>query len=109
MDNKIFNRPKSCKFKTSYEDNQNIILNYVDKNSNIFDELLDKKVVVNKSVLNDKDLQDFEKECGIMTFFNIPYLDDKQTDINVISALLEALGFSRIDSGNSGKLFTVFK
>ena len=81
----------------------------VNKNSNIFDELMDKKVVVNKSVLNDKDLQDFERECGIMTFFNIPYLDDKQTDINVISALLEALGFSRIDSSNSGKLFTVFK
>ena len=81
----------------------------VSKNSSIFEELYGKKVIINKSILSEKDLQDFEKESGVVTFYNIPYVDDKQNDLTVINALLEALGFSRIDAGNSGGLFTIFK
>ena len=81
----------------------------VSKNANVFEELVGKKVIINKSVLNEKDIQDFEKESGIVAFYNIPYVDDKQNDLTVINAVLEALGFSRIDASNSGGLFTIFK
>ena len=81
----------------------------VNKNANIFEELVGKKVIINKSILSEKDVQDFGRESGIVPFYNIPYVDDKQNDITVINSLLEALGFSRIDSSNSGGLFTIFK
>ena len=44
----------------------------------IFEKLKDKKVVLNKSVLTNKDINDFEHEANTKVFFNIPYLDDKK-------------------------------
>lgn len=81
----------------------------VKKDSSIFEELSDKKVIINKSVLGDKDIQDFEKESGLRVFYNIPYLDDKQTNQTIINSFLASLGFSRIDSNEGNGLFTIFK
>lgn len=77
----------------------------------IFEKLKDKKIVLNKSVLNDKDVSDFENEAGTQVFYNIPYLDDKKEHEQVLDDFLVALGFSRLNSSNSGKakLFNIFK
>lgn len=67
----------------------------------IFDKLRGKKIVLNKSVLNNTDVSDFEYESGSKVFFNIPYLDEKLDNNKKINDFLIALGFSRIENENS--------
>ena len=76
-----------------------------------FEKLKDKKIVLNKSVLNNKDINDFEHESNSKVFFNIPYLDDKKEHEQILDDFLVALGFSRLNSSSSGKakLFNIFK
>ncbi len=62
----------------------------------IFDKLKNQKIVLNRSVLNDKDVHDFEKESGSKVFFNIPCLDEKLDNNKKIIEFLIALGFSRL-------------
>lgn len=78
--------------------------------NNIFEELKSKKIVLNRSVLSTKDVEDFEKESGSKVFYNLPYLDDKLDNQAIINDFLLSLGFSRVENkkGNSG-LFSVFK
>lgn len=87
-----------------------IQLNRLIRNDNkIFNKLKDKIIVLNRSVLNEKDVVDFEKESGSKVFFNLPYLDDKLDNQIVLNKFLVALGFSRIESNESNGLFSVFK
>ena len=79
------------------------------ENSHIFEELKNKKIVLNRSVLNEKDISDFEKESGSKVFFNIPNLDDKLDNQTVINQFLSAIGFSRIESSGGSGLFNIFK
>ena len=75
----------------------------------IFTKLNEKKIVLNRSVLDTKDVSDFEKESGSKVFYNIPYLDDKIDDQMIVNAFLVALGFSRVDEHNSSGIFGIFK
>jgi len=63
----------------------------------IFDKLRNKKIVLNKSVLNNLDVSDFEYESGSKVFFNIPYLDEKLDSNKKITEFLISLGFSRLN------------
>jgi len=63
----------------------------------IFDKLRHKKIVLNKSVLDNNDVKDFEYESGSKVFFNIPYLDEKLDNNKKINEFLIALGFSRLN------------
>lgn len=76
-----------------------------------FEKLKDKKVVLNKSILNSKDINDFEHEAKAQVFYSIPYVDDKKEHEQVIDDFLVALGFSRLNSSGTGKtkLFNIFK
>ena len=81
------------------------------KDRTAFEKLKDKKIVLNKSVLTNKDINDFENESNSKVFFNIPYLDDKKEHEQILDDFLVALGFSRLNSSGSGKakLFNIFK
>ena len=69
----------------------------------IFDKLRNKKIVLNKSVLNANDIADFEYESGSRIFYNIPCVDEKLDNNSKINEFLIALGFSRIDNNNVNK------
>ena len=69
----------------------------------IFDKLRNKKIVLNKSVLNNKDVSDFQYESGSKVFFNLPCLDEKVDNNQTVKEFLVALGFSRIDTDNANK------
>lgn len=72
----------------------------------IFDKLRNKKIVLNRSVLSNKDVSDFQYESGSKVFYNIPCLDEKLDNNPKINEFLIALGFSRIgESNNSRKLW----
>ncbi len=83
------------------------------EDSKIFEKLKDKKIVLNRSSLTNKDVNDFEYESNSKVFFNLPYLDDKKDHHKVIDEFLIALGFARLKSpngsGKGGKLFGLFK
>ena len=61
-----------------------------------FDKLRNKRLVLNKSVLNDRDVKDFEYESGAKIFYNLPYLDEKLDNNKEVNDFLIALGFSRL-------------
>ena len=75
----------------------------------IFGKLSDKKIVLNRSVLSEKDVMDFEKESGSKVFFNMPCLDDKLDDQKIINIFLTNLGFSRVEENSSNGIFSIFK
>lgn len=61
---------------------------------NVLNELRTKTVVLNLSLLDSKDIKDFEYESKLNVFFNMPPIDDhKKSD--ALNELLRKLGFSR--------------
>lgn len=79
------------------------------RENDIFEKLRNDKIVLNRSVLSDKDVEDFEKESGSKVFFNLPCLDDKLDNQSIINAFLVSLGFSRIETGHGTGIFSIFK
>ena len=69
----------------------------------VFDKLRNKRIVLNKSVLDNEDVKDFEYESGSKVFFNIPCLDEKLDNNSKINEFLIALGFSRIENVMNNK------
>lgn len=69
----------------------------------VFDKLRNKKIVLNRSVLNSNDVSDFEYESGSKIFFNIPCLDEKLDNNKKIIEFLIALGFSRLNDESNKK------
>ena len=81
------------------------------KDPQIFDKLKGKKIVLNRSVLDNNDIEDFERESNSKVYFNIPYLDDKLDNYAELDILLRRLGFMNEDSepNQNNKLFNIFK
>ena len=81
------------------------------KDPQIFDKLKGKKIVLNRSVLDNNDIEDFERESNSKVYFNIPYLDDKLDNYAELDILLRRLGFMNEDSepDRNNKLFNIFK
>ncbi len=80
----------------------------VAEDNRIFEKLKTKKIILNKSILSNADVSDFERESGSKVFFNVPPIDDKTDDIKAIKELLSALGFTRIEDSNSKRGFGIF-
>ena len=83
------------------------------KDHKAFEKLKDKKVVLNRSILNDRDVADFEYESKSKVFYNMPYLDDKLDKSVAVDEFLVKLGFTRLQGDNeeskNSKLFGIFK
>lgn len=69
-------------------------------NPSIFKELGRKnaKIVLNQSLLSNKDVQDFEYESGTKIYYNLPPLDERSKQMDDLNSLLIKLGFSRQNS-----------
>lgn len=72
-------------------------------NSGVLKSLKDKKVVLNQSLLDSKDVVDFEYESGLKTYYNLPPLDERKKSISELDSLLNKLGFTKISSENQEK------
>lgn len=57
----------------------------------VFEKLMGKKVILNKSLLEKKDIVSFEFETNSKVFYNIPPLDDKQDNNEQLLPLIEKL------------------
>ena len=62
-------------------------------NPKIINDIKGKKVVLNKSLLSESEIADFEVETRIKVYYNIPPLNDKKDNSDILSPLLEELGY----------------
>ncbi len=58
-------------------------------------ELENKRVVLNRSLLSNSDVSDFEYESRLKIFYNMPPVNDREKNIVEINKLLIKLGFDR--------------
>ncbi|MBR1416210.1 MAG: hypothetical protein IJ572_00130 [Bacilli bacterium] len=79
----------------------------------VLEKMKSYQVILNKSLLSPKDIEEFEYESRCKTFENLPYLDDKQENIQEINKLLYKMGFDKMVPGGlekkSVKLFGIVK
>lgn len=62
-------------------------------NPKIINDIKGKKVVLNKSLLSESEIADFEVETRIKVYYNIPPLNDRKDNSDILSPLLEKLGY----------------
>ena len=82
------------------------------KDRKVFDKLKGKKIVLNKSLLDAKDILDFEYESKSKIFYSVPPLDEKKKDHPILDVFLTKLGFGRqkIDENKEkSKILGLFK
>ena len=62
----------------------------------VLEKMKSYQLVLNKSLLSTKDVEEFEYESRCKTFENIPYLDEKQEKIEILNKLLYKMGFDKM-------------
>ncbi len=67
-------------------------------NPNVFKKIKGKKIILNQSILSQKDVLDFEYESGVKIYFNMPPLDERERSIHILNKFLYMLGFSKQQS-----------
>lgn len=74
-------------------------------NPGLINTLAGKKVILNQSLLSSKDVLDFEYESRLNIFFNMPPLNEREKDVQVVNAFLQKMGFERqsVDGGVNKK------
>ena len=60
-------------------------------NKNIFDKLYGKKIVLNKSLLKPKDVTDFEHESSSQIAYNMPPINDRDPETEIIQEFIDKL------------------
>lgn len=81
------------------------------RNRAIFSKLTGKKIVLNKSLLTNKDITDFEYEAKTKVFYNMPPLDERKKN-PVVEDFLSRLGIleKTVDKKESNnKIFGLFR
>lgn len=80
------------------------------RNRNIFSKLDGKKIVLNKSLLTNKDITDFEYEAKTRVFYNMPPLDERKKN-PVVADFLSRLGLleKTEQKKESNKIFGLFR
>ena len=61
-------------------------------NKNVFDKIAGRKLVLNKSMLSDKDIRDFEFESHASVTFNLPPLNEREENKDILDRLIKELG-----------------
>lgn len=77
-------------------------------NAKAFADCRKKKMVLNKSLLSNHDLLDFEYETNTKVFYNLPPLYDQESDNAALDAFLVKLGFVRQSAGETEKKKGIF-
>ena len=80
------------------------------RNKIIFQQLQNKHIVLNKSLLTSKDVSDFESEAGIRVYYNMPPLDERKRN-GIINDFLVKIGLLGGPNGkrDGNKIFGLFR
>ena len=81
------------------------------RNKEIFSKISRSKVILNKSLLLNNDVSDFEGEAGIKILYNLPPLDDRKRNAVINDFLVKVGLLSKNDgnSSNSSRIFGLFR
>ncbi len=83
----------------------------IKNNRRIFEKLLGKKIILNKSLLTNKDVTEFEYESNSKVFYNLPPLDERKKNV-ILNDFLGRLGIGDATAAkkSDGKnIFGLFK
>ena len=82
----------------------------IDRNSLVLEKLRDKKVMLNKSLLTNRDVLDLQKESGLKFFYNMPPLNDRKNN-EIIEDFLQTINLvKRSSNDDSGqRIFGLFR
>lgn len=80
------------------------------RNHNIFSKLQQKKIILNKSLLTNKDITDFEYEARTKFFYNMPPLDERKKN-PIFDDFLARLGLvsKKEEKKENTKIFGLFR
>lgn len=81
------------------------------KNRDIFTKLSNKKVVLNRSLLNGKEVGNLEYEAKIKMFYNLPPLDERKKNF-ILDEFLAKFGLISVQNKNdvnSNRIFGLFR
>ncbi len=81
------------------------------KNRDIFTKLSNKKVVLNRSLLNGKEVGNLEYEAKIKMFYNLPPLDERKKNF-ILDEFLAKFGLINVQNKNdvnSNRIFGLFR
>ena len=78
------------------------------RNKIVFQQLQNKRIILNKSLLTSKDVSDFESEAGIRVYYNMPPLDERKRN-GIINDFLVKLGLLGGSNNNGNKIFGLFR
>ena len=70
-------------------------LMFIDRTGSSLKALKNKTQNLNQSLLNSKDVLDFEYESGLKIFYNMPPLDEREKSIHALNKFLVMLGFGK--------------
>ena len=65
------------------------------KDREVFKKLKGKKIVLNKSMISDKEVKEFEFEAKTKIFYNLPPINDRDLPNEKLDDLLKKIGFIR--------------
>lgn len=65
-------------------------------NGKVLSQIKNKMIVLNKSLLTSRDIPEFEYESKVKVFYNLPPLDDRSPDPEIMNDFLIRLGFDRL-------------
>ncbi len=81
------------------------------RTSGIFKRLQNKKILLNKSLLSNKDIEDFEYEAKVEVFYNMPPLDERKKN-DILLDFLMRLGLvekSEENTKEGNRIFGLFR
>ena len=80
----------------------------IDKNKLVLEKLKNRMVILNKSLLSNKDVSDLEYESGLKIFYNIPPLNDRKNN-EIIVDFLGRINLIRKPNDGDKKIFGLFR
>lgn len=81
------------------------------KDRKVFEKLSGKKIILNKSLLNNKDVNDFEYESNSKVFYNLPPLDERKKN-EILNDFLYRVGLldeTAAKKEDGSKIFGIFR
>lgn len=82
----------------------------IDRNKLVLEKLKNEFVVLNRSLLSDKDVSDFESESGLKILYNLPPLNDRKRNDVIYDFLVKLNLVNNSNSGDkSSKIFGLFR
>lgn len=78
------------------------------RDRNVFEKLKGRKIILNRSLLNNKDVDELEYEARARFYYNLPPLNDRKHNDSVIE-LLSKLKLIDVPNNESDKIFGLFR